>query len=311
MRTSLAGLIVAGLSVSLASVASAQTWGGGDGEYTTGSNWIGGSVPNTGGGGTATINSGNVTYTPGGDLAINNGGSLVINGGSWTQAGGVAWIQLGGGSLVVAGGTFNQGTAGNIVRNASTSITISSGAANFNGEFANNGTLTVSGGSVSIQNNFVANVGTVNINGGIITAGGELKPQGADFTMSAGTLNVALISFDAAAASFDLAGGTINISGSFTEGIFANSPDAYLNFTSGSTGSLHLSSVSTTAAANLLGGRVRVNDTIDAMAFEILSDGGSGSIISLVGAAIPEPSSFAMLAGLASLGFVASRRRRG
>jgi fibronectin-binding autotransporter adhesin len=306
----LAVLIAAGLSSS-AFAQTTWTWNGVDGEYTTGGNWDQATAPNlTVSGNVAVINSGNVTYTPGGDLAINNGGTLRINGGSWTQVVGNAWIQMGGGNLVVAGGTFNQGTAGNIIRNAGSSVTISSGAANFNGEFANSGALTISGGNVSIQNNFVANTGTVNISGGAITVGGELKFQGADMLISGGTISAALISFDATAASFDISGGTINLSGNFTDGIFANSPDAYLNFTLGSTGELHLASVSTTGAANLLGGRIRLDDTIDSAAFEIVSDGAAGSIISLVGSNIPEPSSFAALAGLGVLGFVASRRRR-
>lgn len=334
MRTSLAGLVFAGLSISLASVASAQTtwtWNGGDGEYTSGSNWTPGSRPDlTGTNNTAVISAGAVTYTPGGDLTISNGSTLRISGGSWTQAGGIAYIQMAGGNLLIDGGSFNQGESGAIVRNSNSTITVSSGSATFNGAFANNGTMTISGGTtsfggefssettgtlnvlagvVNVTGNLAVNTGTLDIAGGTINISNELKALGAGFSVSGGTINASIISFDDLATSFDFSGGTINLSTGGFEGIYG--PNGYINFTTGSDGELHLGSISTTAAQSLLTSRVRLNDAIDAEAFEILSDGASGSIVRLIPSAIPEPSAFAMLAGLASFGFVASRRRRG
>jgi hypothetical protein len=329
LRASHLGLSFAGLLLASAALAD-STWNGVDGEYTTAGNWTPSGVPVLTSGATATINAGNVTYTPGGDLFITNGSTLQISGGSFTQAGGIAFMQMAGGNLLVNGGSFNQGTSGAIVRNASSSITVSSGSATFNGAFVNNGSLTLSGGTTSIggqfgsettgvfsisaglltvQNNFVVTTGTVNINGGTVNIGGELKSLGADFTISGGTVTALLISFDATAASFDISGGSLVLSGNFTDGIFANSPDAYLNFTTGSTGELKLTSVSATGAANLLASRVRFNDTIDAGAFEIVAD-GAGSIVRLIPSSVPEPSSYAMLAGLGVIGFVSLRRRR-
>ncbi|MFH1500007.1 MAG: PEP-CTERM sorting domain-containing protein [Verrucomicrobiota bacterium] len=302
MRTSLAGLLVAGFSVTLPSVASAQTtwtWNGADGEYTVGSNWDQGTRPDlTATGNTAIINSGAVTYTPGGDLAINNGGSLVINGGSWTQVDSVAWIQLGGGSLVVAGGTFNQGTAGNIVRNADTSITISSGVANFSGNLIND----------------TATLGSLNLSGtGTIGVQNEFKPI-ETFTVSGGTLTVGnLISFADGPGGIDFAAGTINLDGSGgNSGFYGGGLGKGLNFVTGSTGTLFFSSYSATelnADGFLTNGTIQSNGAIDAAGFNIVEADG-GVYVSLIGAAIPEPSAFAMLAGVAALGFVASRRRR-
>lgn len=295
---------VALLAVGFSSPAFAQTvtWGGGDGEYTTPANWTGGNLPNTASGGTAVINSGNVTYTPGGDLAVNNGGTLQINGGSWTQVVGGAWIQLGGGSLVVAGGTFNQGTAGDIVRNVSSSITVSAGTANLNGNFIHNtnqengfGTFTLSG------------TGTVNV-------ANEFKPI-SDFTMSSGTLNVGnLISFADGPGGILFTGGTITVNGNNgvgNQGFYGGGIGKGLNFTENSLGTLFFSSYSASALATsgfLTNGTIQLNGAIDAGAFTVTEANG-GVYVSLT-STIPEPSSFAALAGLGALGFVGSRRRR-
>ena len=275
--------------------AATVTWGGGDGEYTTGANWTGSSVPNTNGGDTAVINSGNVTYTPGGDLAIHSGGKLQISGGSWTQSGGIAWIQMTGGSLLVNGGTFNQGTAGNIITDATSSVTVTSGTANLSGNYiyqASGGALTISG------------TGTVNV-------AGEFKPIDT-FSMSGGKLTANLISFADGPGSITFSGGSISLNGAGANSGFYGGGTKSLNFTSSSTGSLFFSSYTLTELTSdgfLTNGTIRYNGTIDAGQFT-LTAADSGVYVSLTSAAIPEPSTYAALAGMVILGTAVLARRR-
>lgn len=271
------------------------TWGGSDGEYTTAANWTGGSLPNTGGGDTARITAGVVTYTPGGDLALQNGGTLRVSGGSWTQVGGIAWIQMAGGNILVDGGVFNQGTAGNIVLNASSSITVTAGTANLSGNYiyqAANGSFSISG------------TGTVNI-------ANEFKPIDT-FTMSGGKLSANLISFADGPGSINFSGGLISLNGAGGNSGFYGGGTQSLNFTSGSTGSLFFSSYTTTELSSdgfLTNGTIRVNGAIDSGLFTLTAADG-GVYVSLTASAVPEPSTYAALAGAAILGFVVVRRRR-
>ncbi|MEO5714115.1 MAG: PEP-CTERM sorting domain-containing protein [Luteolibacter sp.] len=285
--TLLAATLVSALA--LYSDAATVVWGGGDGQYTTGGNWGGGSVPNTSGGDTAEINSGNVTYTPGGDLPVHNGGALVINGGSWTQVGGVAWIQLAGGNLNVAGGTFNQGTAGNIVRDAATTINISAGIANFSGNFLNEtagGIFSITGGTANVAN--------------------EFKPINT-FSMTTGTLSANLISFADGPGGIDFSGGTISVNGAGgNSGFYGGGGAKSLNFTTGSTGSLFFSSytIADLTADNFLNnGTIQLNGAVSAGSFSAVESGG-GVVVTVV----PEPSpSLLLLGGIGT--FLLIRRR--
>lgn len=298
LRSLRLGAIIAATATLLApSIASAATvvWGGSTGEYTTAANWVGSALPNTAAGDTAHITAGAVTYTPGGDLALQNGGTLRISGGSWTQAGGIAWIQMAGGGILVDGGVFNQGTAGNIVLNASSSITVTAGTANLNGNYiyqASSGTFAISG------------TGTVNV-------ANEFKPIDT-FTMSGGKLTANLISFADGPGSINFSGGQISLNGGGGNSGFYGGGTQSLNFTSGSTGSLFFSSYTTTELASdgfLTNGTIRFNGTIDSGQFTLTSADG-GVYVSLTAAAVPEPSTFASLAGAAILGFTVLRRRR-
>lgn len=95
---------------------------------------------------------------------------------------------------------------------------------------------------------------------------------------------------------------TISISASTTSDFSSNT------VTASSTGSVDQSTTFFNLGSLTGGGTIY---------FSFVSTGaGEGDLSSLLvnvtsGSAIPEPSAFAMLAGLASLGFVASRRRRG
>lgn len=266
------------------------TWGGSDGEYTTGANWVGGSVPNTGAGDTALITAGNVTYTPGGDLFLQNGGVLQIDGGSWTQAGGIAWIQAAGGTIFVNGGVFNQGTSANIVKNASTVITVASGTANFNGNLIYDS----------------ASTGQLNITGGTVNVANEFKPI-ETFTMTTGVLNAQLISFADGPGSLNFAGGDISVNGAGGFSGFYGGGTKSLNFTTGSSGTLFFSTYTLadlTADAFLTNGTIRYDGAIDASAFQAI-EGDGGVYVSLV---VPEPS--AVVLACAGLGAALFLRRR-
>lgn len=286
-----AGALLSLLSLAVPSAdAAIITWGGSDGQYLTGANWNGGSVPNTGAGDTAVINGGNVTYTPGGDLFIQNGGILQINGGSWTQAGGIAWIQMAGGTLNVAGGVFNQGTSANIVKNASSVINVSSGTANFNGNLVYNS----------------ASTGQLNITGGTVNVANEFKPI-ETFNMTAGVLNATLISFADGPGSINFSGGLISVDGSVAfSGFYAGGPTKGLNFTTGSTGSLYFETY-TIAELNadgfLTNGTIQLNGVASAGSFTVYEQGG-GVVVTLV----PEPTT--VLLACAGFGTVLFFRRR-
>ncbi|CAM3135597.1 hypothetical protein [Rariglobus hedericola] len=291
----LATLALATISTPISLSAATVIWGGSSGEYTTGANWTGGSVPNTAGGDTAVINGGAVTYTAGGDLAINNGGTLQINGGSWTQAGGISWIQLGGGTLHVTGGAFNQGTAGNLNRNATSAIIVSGGTASLNGNYtyetAATGTLSISGS------------GTVNI-------GGEFSPINT-FTLSGGTLNIGtLISFSNGPGTINLSGGTISVNGaSGSSGFYAANASQGINFSTGSSGTVVIRNSSVAATSGLFtNGSIQYNGTNSASQFNVAQVGGDVFITNI--SAIPEPSAYAALVALTTLCFAVTRRRK-
>ncbi|MEO5915971.1 MAG: hypothetical protein ABIS50_17180 [Luteolibacter sp.] len=277
-------------TVTFDSQAALVIWSGGDGQYTDDANWVGGSVPNTNGGDTARIDSGNVTYTPGGDLHVHSGGSLVLTGGSWTQVTSNSWIQLAGGTLSVAGGTFNQGTADNIVRDNLTTINISAGIANFSGNFLNqtsNGTFSINGGAVNIAN--------------------EFKPIDS-FSMTAGSLSANLISFADGPGSINFSGGSISVNGAGAYSGFYGGGTKSLNFTSGSTGSLFISNYTLTdltSDAFLSNGTIQYNGAASLSSFTAAEADG-GVYVTL--AAVPEPASPLFLLG--SIGVMLIVRRR-
>lgn len=265
------------------------TWGGSDGDYLTGANWDGGSVPNTGAGDTAVINAGNVTYTPGGDLFIQNGGVLQINGGSWTQAGGIAWIQMAGGILNVAGGVFNQGTSANIVKNASSVINVSAGTANFNGNLIYDS----------------VNTGQLNITGGTVNVANEFKPI-ETFSMTTGVLTADLISFADGPGSILFSGGLISVNGAGGNSGFYGGGTKGLNFTTGSTGSLFFENYTLAELSSdgfLTNGTIQLNGVASAGSFNVFEQGG-GVVVTLV----PEPSVMAL--ACAGFGTVLFFRRR-
>jgi hypothetical protein len=291
----------------------AATWTGAvDNQYLTPGNWDGNAVPNTGGGATAQINSGTVEYNPGGDLFVNNGGTLEINGGSFEQTSGAAWMQFAGGNLVVAGGSFSQGTSENIVKDAGTTVTVSAGSASFSlagGDYALGGSsLNISGGTTDIGPNagdtsgrsLILNSGSFAMSGGILNVSNEFKPLGATASISGGTLNARLISFDSVDTVLEFSGGNINLAVATFQGVFSGG-NGHIDFTD-TDATLFITGGDQATADSLLNGRLRANGVIDANQFDVSVD-GSGVSISLV----PEPGSLALLA---IGGLLIARRRR-
>lgn len=284
LTASISALLIAPSSAALV------IWGGSDGDYGLGSNWVDGSAPNTISGDTAQINAGNAIYTAGGDLHFHSGGTLEINGGSFTQAGGDSYIQMGGGSLIVTGGTFYQGTAGIIVRDSATTISITAGAAYFNGDFAND----------------TPNLGNFSLGGtGIVNISGEFKPI-SDTTFTSGALNANLISFADGEGHIDFSGGTLSVNGAGIYSGFYGGGTKSLNFTSDSTGTLFFQNYTAAELATdgfLTDGTFRFDGVVAPGAFQVTESGG-GVSVSLV----PEPSASALM--VAGLALAVSRRRR-
>ena len=192
----------------------------------------------------------------------------------------------------MTGGIFDQGTAGNIIRDAASVIQVSAGTLKLNGNVIYEPTLT----------------GAVNITGGTLNVANEFKPI-EDFTMSAGTMVVGnLISFADGPGSVLLTGGTIVLDGS---GVFSgfyggDALDKSLNFAPGSTGTLRFENYSIaelTADLFLSNNTIQYNGVNDAGAFSVVEDNG-GVTITLV----PEPASL-MLLGLGCLSIASGRRR--
>lgn len=332
---------VAGLLAAASfSQAAAKTWSGATADWST-ANWTPSGTPvlsnatSAGTNDTATIGSGTVTYVPGGDFTNNS--TLTINGtGIWQQqATNISWIKFGNGAgntgiLNVNGGKFDTADAGNffvgnggtgnvnvgggqlvtkslVISGASSFVKVTSGSVTATAIDFQGGTIDVSGGTFqrTVNGLDIAAGRSLLISGsGTVTVAGEFKPKAVNtVSMTGGTLNATLISFDGAVATLNFGGGTINLSGSGFQGIFAAGADRYVDFT-GSSGTINLAAV-TTANANLLltSDRIRRNGLTADSYFQVSSDGGSGSIITLV----PEPGSLALigLGGLLSL-----RRRR-
>ncbi len=302
------GFVITALGAALLALpAHSQTFTGGAGldingnyDYNVGGNWTGGAVPNTANGGHAVINNGLTASWygggDGGDFIIANGGELEVANGTWQQVVNNNWIQLqGNATLLVDGGTFNQGTAGNTpfnIANTGNVFTITSGAANFNGSLASTG----------------AGV-TYNFNGGVTTFTGEIDYNtNNNIFVDGGTVNATLVTAvnNAGNGILTIEAGRLNLSSTF--GIYAASATGPVNFTLGSTGTIDFQAVDpTTVAGFLSSGAITYNGAINSTAFNIISDGGAGTLLEAIAA--PEPSTYVMFGlGLSVLLFAMRRR---
>lgn len=272
------------------------TWTGATNtDYGTATNWSGG-VPVLTGGDTALINNGDgVIYdAAGGDFIIQGGSTLQISNGSWTQTNGIAWTNMSGGNLLVDGGSFDQGTAGNFLRNASSSIIVSGGELSLNGNLVYE---TAASGNLSLS-------GT-----GIINVDGEFKPIDT-FSIVGGTLNVSnLISFADGPGSLNLSGGSVSVDGAgANSGFYGGSIAKSLNFTTGSTGKLVFRdyTLADLGTDNFLNnGTITLNGAVSALDFTSSQVGLNVEVN-----VIPEPSSILMILTGMGLLFITLRRRK-
>lgn len=275
-----------------------------DTDYSTGSNWDTGTVPNLALPGNKAFVGGTAIYdAAGGDFTVNNLSRLTVTtGGSFTQTNGVAWMNFIGGNLIVqAGSSFSTGTSQNLLRDANTVISVNGtfdyGSAadfstpNFNTAAAN-GTFTVGSGA------------TVNI-------AGELN-LGSDFTFNPGVTytggNVITALNSTEFLTIDGANLSIVDNGASQAGFFGfDGINNYVDFTSNG-GTITLSNVdgATEVSDAINNGKIRYNGATDPtnITFTDLG-GGSYEIV-----AVPEPASFGLLAGSLALGATALRRRR-
>lgn len=180
------------------------------------------------------------------------------------------------GSTIVSGGTLKLGSS----LTATTSVTVSGGTLSGNNAAGN---ITLGAGAVSMSSGAISAGGTA--------AGSFTIANNQSFGTTGGTLNfdlVSSVSFDqiisSGSSTFSLTGTTLALSG--------------------------LTSVSGTY--QLFAGFGGTN-SVSGLTITGLADGVTGSLDTtglLTVTAIPEPSAFAALAGVAMLGFASLRRRR-
>ncbi|GHC03491.1 PEP-CTERM sorting domain-containing protein [Cerasicoccus arenae] len=289
------------LAGSLSTQAATISWdgGGGDNLWFTPTNWDTDTVPVLNGTDDAVLNA-SAQYDPGGDFVLQGGSTLTVqNGGHWEQINGVAWIQGVGGNLVVeAGGIFDTGTAGNMIRDAGTSIsvggTFSYNAGNFIYDPVNFGSFALSSGAnLNVSGEFQP-LTAFSFNSGVSFVGGSVM---------ATTINTTIVTVDGASVSLVDNGPSI-------AGLFGfDGTNGYVDFTSNG-GSISLSDVDspTEVETAINTGLYRYEGAIDPTNITFIDLGGGDYQINA--ATVPEPSAYAMLTGLIILGVLITRQRR-
>ena len=182
---------------------------------------------------------------------VNNGGDLQFGGGQITNIS----ISGTGGLNVTGGGSLNSSNS----FTGATTISATPGWYGANTLFlvnahalgAASGDLTISGGTVNLQNNTIARSGNVTISGGTVNAG-TLSKSGGNFSIQGGTINAVLggtaglvksgagtatlAASNSYAGATDLQGGTLSLSsnGRLAAGAVTISNEASLDFATGS-----------------------------------------------------------------------------
>ncbi|MDB6115947.1 MAG: hypothetical protein JWQ62_2892 [Lacunisphaera sp.] len=205
-------------------------------------------------------------------------------------AAGMTLTKTGAGTQILSGdNTYSGGTtvsSGTLTLGSVTSLQGATGTLAVSG-----GTLETSVSSTAIGGNLTFSSGTIAPNG---TGAGSLTlAAGKTFAMSGGTLNLTLgSSFDqiisAGSGTLALTGGTIDFGTSGAGFSYASSYQIFSGFGSASYGSLTLGGYDTAGYSAAI---------------------SNAGLLTFSAAAIPEPSTYAALAGALALGFAAWRRR--
>jgi hypothetical protein len=338
-NTTIKKLIIASAAIGCATqVSHAQTWDAGTtGNWNDNTNWSGDTLPGTGS--TAYVNDGTAIITdsqqitnlyPGwgagttGTVRIDTGGSLYVTGNSnpGQTAGATGIINVNGGTLTIDG-SMNAGHQGDATIQMNAGSLIVKGATILSESWAGSGNFNVTGGtlatkSIGIDSNESFG-GTLSI-GAIGSAGGlELRSASPlDFNMT----NTAAMRFDIGGTSdstaFDAGSGfydrlivnpnvNLNLGGSrldiYVVDGFENDSITISGFNQ------DIININTTGTfGNVIFGE-RLN-TADGKGSFIVTRNGSNGIHLSDWVAIPEPGTYALLAGLTGLSLVALRRRR-
>jgi hypothetical protein len=274
----------------------------------------------TGGAGNGTINITNGGSFTGGSGSANptlflgngptNGFVNVGTGSSFSHKG---TLEIRNTSIFTTAGTTT--ITGSVVIGNGTQFVVNGGSVSVSGAITRNATstLTVNNGTVGIAGDFINNTatnGTFTLAGGVVNIGNEFKPI-STFTLSAGTLNVAnLISFADGPGSINFSGGNLGLNGAGPNSGFYGGGTKSLNFTLGSTGVLTFNTYTLaelTTDGFLTNGTIRLNGAVSAGSFTV-TQVGPNVTVALV--AVPEPSTYAAIIGVACFGLIYLRRRQ-
>ncbi|WFB36973.1 PEP-CTERM sorting domain-containing protein [Kiritimatiellota bacterium B12222] len=278
-------------------VGSSQSFTMNGGSFTqTGSiAWM--NIGNAAGGGTVTINSG-ATFNTGtaARMLVGNFGkvaNLNVNGGTYNAMG--TLTRVGDGSLVTSTLSLSGSADANLgaLEIYKGQVLANGGTLDYTGIDFKSGSFTIDGATVTQS----AGNMSVNANSDFSLASGHFSVANGLFVADGGSSSISGGTFTAGQLSFtsddviDFAGGVIHLDGSSSEGILTTGGTQYLNFTSGSVGSLFVDNLDASGLNALLSdGRIRV-DGVTNEAFFSASVDGSGYSIS----AIPEPSALVLV----------------
>jgi fibronectin-binding autotransporter adhesin len=248
------------------------------------------------------------TYT--GNVTVQNKGTLkfgVNNAFSGTQTAvtmdATSTIDAGGKTMTFAG---LNGVSGSSVLNNGTSLTLGgSGTYNFGGVIANGGGLTKSGAGTQTLSGINTYTGATTISGGTLAMGANNAFAVTNFALNGGTFAVGTFTNTTVGTLALTANSTITLG---SGGTFAFANSSALNW-----GSNTLSITGTFVdGASIRFGTSSGGLTSAQLALISINGGAAGIDASgfLTASAIPEPSTFAVLAGLGVLGLAACRRRR-
>jgi autotransporter-associated beta strand protein len=187
------------------------------------------------------------------------------------------------------------------------------------GTLSFSGTATVSGGSLSLGSS-LTNVSSVTVNGGTLTNSANVTLGTGTVSMSSGAINIrgtgTVGNFTVAASqNFTTTGGTLNfdlLGGSTVDQILGSGTGKFsLTDTTLALSGSFASVVGTYQLFSGFGGANSVSNlTITGLGSGLTGSLDTTGLLTISTAAVPEPSTFAALAGAAMLGFAAVRRRR-